>query len=123
MTPQQTLKALDLLLLYDEMGREAEAQKVREEFEARLEAGETVCEEEFEEGDGEADAFPERGLVQLKTRFNFGPAGLPLDRLDDVRREAESRHEQLLGGHARKVGRNERCPCGSGKKYKRCCGR
>ncbi len=23
----------------------------------------------------------------------------------------------------RKVGRNEPCPCGSGKKYKRCCGR
>lgn len=23
----------------------------------------------------------------------------------------------------RKIGRNERCPCGSGKKYKRCCGR
>jgi uncharacterized protein len=23
---------------------------------------------------------------------------------------------------ARKVGRNEPCPCGSGKKYKRCCG-
>ena len=22
-----------------------------------------------------------------------------------------------------KVGRNERCPCGSGKKYKKCCGR
>ncbi|HEX6993897.1 MAG TPA: SEC-C metal-binding domain-containing protein [Gammaproteobacteria bacterium] len=22
---------------------------------------------------------------------------------------------------ARGVGRNERCPCGSGKKYKRCC--
>ncbi len=24
---------------------------------------------------------------------------------------------------ARKVGRNDPCPCGSGKKYKRCCGR
>lgn len=24
---------------------------------------------------------------------------------------------------ARKVGRNEPCPCGSGKKYKQCCGR
>lgn len=24
---------------------------------------------------------------------------------------------------ARKIGRNERCPCGSGKKYKHCCGR
>ena len=23
---------------------------------------------------------------------------------------------------ARKIGRNEPCPCGSGKKYKRCCG-
>ena len=23
----------------------------------------------------------------------------------------------------RKIGRNEPCPCGSGKKYKRCCGR
>ena len=23
---------------------------------------------------------------------------------------------------AKKVGRNERCPCGSGKKYKHCCG-
>jgi uncharacterized protein YecA (UPF0149 family) len=21
-----------------------------------------------------------------------------------------------------KIGRNEQCPCGSGKKYKRCCG-
>ncbi|MBQ9042802.1 MAG: SEC-C domain-containing protein [Eggerthellaceae bacterium] len=26
-------------------------------------------------------------------------------------------------GSVRKVGRNEPCPCGSGKKYKRCCGR
>ena len=24
---------------------------------------------------------------------------------------------------ARKTGRNDPCPCGSGKKYKRCCGR
>jgi len=23
---------------------------------------------------------------------------------------------------AKKVGRNEPCPCGSGKKYKKCCG-
>jgi len=25
--------------------------------------------------------------------------------------------------HDVKIGRNEPCPCGSGKKYKRCCGR
>ncbi|MDE0057361.1 MAG: UPF0149 family protein [Defluviicoccus sp.] len=29
------------------------------------------------------------------------------------------RHAPAFG---RKVGRNERCPCGSGRKYKRCCG-
>ena len=25
--------------------------------------------------------------------------------------------------HVKKVGRNDPCPCGSGKKYKKCCGR
>jgi predicted aspartyl protease len=30
---------------------------------------------------------------------------------------------QLGGKTLRKVGRNEPCPCGSGKKYKKCCGR
>jgi uncharacterized protein len=25
--------------------------------------------------------------------------------------------------HAQQVGRNDPCPCGSGKKYKKCCGR
>ncbi len=29
---------------------------------------------------------------------------------------------QAPAGAARKVGRNETCPCGSGKKHKRCCG-
>ena len=32
-----------------------------------------------------------------------------------------NRREAVPAG-ARKVGRNDRCPCGSGKKYKRCCG-
>ena len=36
----------------------------------------------------------------------------------DLRREAETFVRQ-----ERKVGRNEPCPCGSGKKYKACCGR
>ena len=37
--------------------------------------------------------------------------------------------EDMDGGHHKektgsiKVGRNDPCPCGSGKKYKRCCGR
>ena len=29
---------------------------------------------------------------------------------------------QAVSGSTAKVGRNDPCPCGSGKKYKRCCG-
>lgn len=32
-------------------------------------------------------------------------------------------HPRATPGPASKVGRNELCPCGSGKKHKRCCGR
>jgi uncharacterized protein len=36
----------------------------------------------------------------------------------------QRRRSETLGGAGtvRKIGRNESCPCGSGKKYKRCCG-
>jgi uncharacterized protein YecA (UPF0149 family) len=31
--------------------------------------------------------------------------------------------ERAVGAAMGRVGRNDLCPCGSGKKYKRCCGR
>jgi len=38
--------------------------------------------------------------------------------------EAAKRKEAVAVGKAgSKVGRNDPCPCGSGKKYKKCCGR
>ena len=40
-----------------------------------------------------------------------------MGRADDGGRRAQA------VGAGRKVGRNQPCPCGSGKKYKRCCGR
>jgi hypothetical protein len=47
---------------------------------------------------------------------------VPPDRLDELRQLAEtlrvSRHRRRVSAQ---VGRNDRCPCGSGKKYKRCC--
>jgi preprotein translocase subunit SecA len=36
-------------------------------------------------------------------------------------REAQKKQKTIVG--TKKVGRNEPCPCGSGKKYKKCCGR
>jgi tetratricopeptide (TPR) repeat protein len=39
-------------------------------------------------------------------------------------RDAADRYQRLLNLlEAKKVGRNDPCPCGSGKKYKKCCGR
>jgi len=39
-------------------------------------------------------------------------------------RDGAERYERLLKAlEAKRVGRNDPCPCGSGKKYKKCCGR
>ena len=46
--------------------------------------------------------------------FHSGQRGLPSGPVEDSAVPVQS---------ARKVGRNEPCPCGSGKKYKKCCGR
>ncbi len=40
----------------------------------------------------------------------------------EQRQVSASAHASDLRGNAPKVGRNDPCPCGSGKKYKRCCG-
>jgi len=37
-------------------------------------------------------------------------------------REMQSRGPQKVGGGGKKIGRNDPCPCGAGKKYKRCHG-
>jgi len=47
----------------------------------------------------------------------------------EMQRQAESRntidlvHEKVRDESGEKVGRNDLCPCGSGKKYKKCCGK
>ena len=41
----------------------------------------------------------------------------------EARKPAEAPKAGTFIREERKVGRNEPCPCGSGKKYKQCCGR
>jgi uncharacterized protein YecA (UPF0149 family) len=43
-----------------------------------------------------------------------------LDQLQFVGGEASSKKQPVLA--KAKAGRNDACPCGSGKKYKKCCG-
>lgn len=60
-------------------------------------------------------------VLRRKTQVNIGGAGLPLSEMSNLA-------AMLRGTSAstpvtkQKVGRNEQCPCGSGKKFKRCCG-
>ncbi len=63
----------------------------------------------------EAAADPEGFTKQCRARL--GEAVLALYTFF-----AEARKRQATETESQKVGRNEPCPCGSGKKYKRCCG-
>lgn len=52
--------------------------------------------------------------------------GVPLSELKNISNNAKFIANKILNVPVRnikKIGRNEPCPCGSGKKYKRCCGK
>jgi hypothetical protein len=55
------------------------------------------------------------------TTIDFGSEGLPLDRFPGVMRAVAAKSPGTPA-RAVKVGRNAPCPCGSGKKFKKCCG-
>ena len=39
------------------------------------------------------------------------------------RHSSKKPHKHTVGVREKKIGRNDPCPCGSGKKYKKCCGK
>jgi uncharacterized protein YecA (UPF0149 family) len=54
-----------------------------------------------------------------KTTFSFCcPPRREIDFVAEVRAS-----QQILPAHSAKIGRNSPCPCGSNKKYKKCCGK
>jgi preprotein translocase subunit SecA len=54
--------------------------------------------------------------------FAAGSAGVDRDRAAAMQAQGEQKVETIRREKPR-VGRNEPCPCGSGKKYKQCCGK
>ena len=42
---------------------------------------------------------------------------------DDKAAEIAREYREANIAHSNKIGRNDPCPCGSGKKYKKCCGK
>jgi uncharacterized protein YecA (UPF0149 family) len=61
----------------------------------------------------------ERGIYD-RSKAVFEYFGLPFDAEPPAPAISTLRHP--VPGQP-KIGRNEPCPCGSGKKYKRCCGK
>ena len=59
-------------------------------------------------------------VLRQKTQVNFGGDGLPLSELSNV--AGMLRETPAMPVTRQKVGRNEPCLCGSGKRYKKCCG-
>jgi uncharacterized protein YecA (UPF0149 family) len=70
-----------------------------------------------------------------KAKLMYASAGVQLDDLLAVGRDVLANADtvetveelpkqvQIVKAAIEKIGRNEKCPCGSGLKYKKCCGR
>jgi len=69
-----------------------------------------------------------KGIVEFRARCKIKGQSAGLDESSEFIREdgiwyyVDGSSIQPIRTRDKKVGRNEPCPCGSGKKYKRCCG-
>jgi len=105
-------------LLYRETGRDKEAEALAAEVKriSRSSSGVSVR-RTIDVEDARAHA-----VVRDTATVTFDGDGLPLDRMGEIV-EALDRARTAIGPRrAIKIGRNAPCPCGSGRKYKKCCG-
>lgn len=75
----------------------------------------------------EGGATDERGRVKFRARYR--QKGTIFEHLEDALFEREDGQWKFVSAstppaerESAKVGRNDPCPCGSGKKWKKCCG-
>lgn len=107
-----------LVLLYRETGRDEEAEALAAEAKriSRSNSGVSVRRTINLEDAGD------RAVVRDTTTATFEGDGLPLDRLTEIVEALDAPRPSIRPRQATKVGRNAPCPCGSGLKYKKCCG-
>lgn len=57
--------------------------------------------------------------------YKYSPSDVAEEEKEDLLKQGEMRAHRLLqkykATNSKKIGRNDLCPCGSGKKYKKCC--
>lgn len=125
-----------LITVLEDTGRQEEAAKMRssigEDSQERRGSIEGIEAAEKQSGFTSASSELEVSVgtksLRLSQRVSFGEQGLPLDQLGEFAASMHQQDEPILGGASirreiGRVGRNEPCPCGSGAKYKKCCGR
>ncbi len=95
--------------LYEDQDRADEANEVRQQAKTNLPAIRHTLE-----------VLPNDSILRQKTSITFGDEGLPLSDLSALENLVPAPSSKVTGAN-RKVGRNEPCPCGSGKKFKKCC--
>lgn len=95
--------------LCEEQGRKQEARELRQE-----------CQRAMARIQQTVDVHARERVLRQKTTTTFEGEGLPLEELSSVRDFALRTAEQRAT--VKKVGRNDPCPCGSGRKFKKCCG-
>jgi tetratricopeptide (TPR) repeat protein len=96
--------------LYEAQGRGEEAKELRRQARGSLPAIQSTGEVE-----------PGGSILRQKTTIPFEKEGLPLDKLPNVADLLRAPSPPVTVSR-QKVGRNDPCPCGSGKKFKKCCG-
>jgi tetratricopeptide (TPR) repeat protein len=95
--------------LYSETGKEEEAKKI---FQKTAIWGRMTQDVTIQKGD----------ILRIKKGITFDGEGLPLEEFDTLK-DILAEDADLPDVKKPKIGRNDPCPCGSGKKFKKCCGR
>ena len=75
------------------------------------------------EGDGGGGGLLSRAQMHHGSSTGAGFAGASADHDAAMRAQGEASKPSTIRREQPKVGRNQPCPCGSGKKFKQCCGK
>lgn len=108
-----------LVMLYRETGRDEEADALAAEARRTVPstAGVSVRRtiDLVDAGD--------HAVVRDTATATFDGEGFPLQRMAEIVAALDAPRPSIAPRRATKVARNAPCPCGSGRKYKKCCGR
>ena len=107
-----------LVMLYRETGRDEEAAALGADAKriSRSKSGVSVRRTIDLKDAGD------RAVVRDTATATVDGEGLPLDRLTEIVEALDAARPSIHPRQVTKVGRNAACPCGSGRKYKKCCG-